>query len=85
MIPADAAEVIAAKADAALLDLEAVKAHGKRTGHWWGPKEYRNCVECHDAHAPAWKPIEPRPPPVRPDAIRLAPGARLEEVSHEPS
>jgi adenylosuccinate lyase len=33
MIPADAAEVIAAKADATLLDLEAVKAHGKRTGH----------------------------------------------------
>lgn len=33
MIPAAAAEVIAAKADASLLDLEAVKAHGKRTGH----------------------------------------------------
>jgi adenylosuccinate lyase len=33
MIPADAAEIIAAKADAALLDLEAVKTHGKRTGH----------------------------------------------------
>jgi adenylosuccinate lyase len=33
MIPADAAGVIAAKADAALIDLEAVKADGKRTGH----------------------------------------------------
>lgn len=33
MIPADAAEIIAAKADASQLDLEAVKASGKRTGH----------------------------------------------------
>jgi adenylosuccinate lyase len=33
MIPAAAAEIIAAQADASQLDLEAVKAHGKRTGH----------------------------------------------------
>lgn len=33
MIPADAAEVIAAHADASKLDLDAVKASGKRTGH----------------------------------------------------
>lgn len=33
MIPANAAEIIAAKADASQLDLEAVKASGKRTGH----------------------------------------------------
>lgn len=33
MIPAEAAQVIAAKADVSLIDLEAVKAHGKRTGH----------------------------------------------------
>ncbi|MEK7435387.1 MAG: adenylosuccinate lyase family protein [Pseudomonadota bacterium] len=33
MIPTDAAEIIAAKADASKLDLEAVKASGKRTGH----------------------------------------------------
>jgi adenylosuccinate lyase len=33
MIPAEAAEIIAAKADAAQLDLEAVKASGKKTGH----------------------------------------------------
>lgn len=33
MIPLEAAEIIAAKADASLIDLEAVKAHGKRTGH----------------------------------------------------
>jgi len=33
IIPAEAAEIIAAKADASQIDLEAVKAHGKRTGH----------------------------------------------------
>jgi formate-dependent nitrite reductase cytochrome c552 subunit len=43
--------------------------HGKRTGHWWGPKEYRTCVVCHDPHDPPFKPIEPMPPPRRPEAI----------------
>ena len=33
MIPPEAAQTIASKADAALIDLEAVKASGKRTGH----------------------------------------------------
>jgi adenylosuccinate lyase len=33
MIPPEAAQTIASKANAALIDLEAVKAHGKRTGH----------------------------------------------------
>ncbi|MCP4007708.1 MAG: hypothetical protein GY725_26295 [bacterium] len=43
--------------------------HGKRTGHWWGPKEYRTCVVCHDPHNPPFKPIEPKRPPRRPEAI----------------
>jgi hypothetical protein len=46
--------------------------HGKRTGHWWGPKEYRTCIECHEPHAPAWKPIEPLPPPWPPTQIKSA-------------
>jgi adenylosuccinate lyase len=33
IIPEKAAEFIAAKADASLIDLDAVKAHGSRTGH----------------------------------------------------
>lgn len=33
MIPKDAAEIFASRADAGLIDLEAVKAHGKKTGH----------------------------------------------------
>jgi hypothetical protein len=45
--------------------------HGKRTGHWWGPKEFRNCVACHDPHSPLFKPLTPEPPPRRPEAITL--------------
>jgi hypothetical protein len=44
--------------------------HGKRTGLWNGKKEYRLCVHCHGAHAPRVEPIEPLPPPMRPEAIR---------------
>jgi len=43
--------------------------HGKRTGHWRGPKQYRTCVVCHEPHAPAFAPIAPKPPPVRPEEI----------------
>lgn len=46
--------------------------HGKRTGHWWGPKEYWSCVACHDPHTPAFEPIVPLPPPRRPEAITAA-------------
>lgn len=40
--------------------------HGKRTGSWNGPKQYRLCVHCHDPHAPRFRPIAPEPPPRRP-------------------
>jgi hypothetical protein len=53
--------------------------HGKRTGHWWGTKEYRPCVSCHDPHAPHFKPLKPEPPPVRPAQVP-SPAIRLEEV-----
>ena len=56
--------------------------HGKRTGHWRGPKEYRTCVTCHDPHHPPFEPLAPEPPPWRPERIRLdAPG--LDEVVDE--
>lgn len=61
--------------------------HGKRTGHWWGPKEYRACNACHDPHAPRFESREPRPPPLRPEQIRwnaAAPEKRpAQEVSDE--
>ena len=47
--------------------------HGKRTGYWWGPKEYRTCVSCHDPHDPPFKPLEPLPPPRRPGALEMKP------------
>lgn len=44
--------------------------HGRRTGRWDGKKEYLLCVHCHWAHAPQWKPIEPLPAPIPPEATR---------------
>ena len=44
--------------------------HGKRTGEWNGKKLYRLCVHCHSPHQPRFKPITPKPPPVRPDEIK---------------
>jgi len=44
--------------------------HGKRTGNWSGRKQYLLCVHCHNPHAPRYKPMEPLPPPVRPEDIR---------------
>lgn len=43
--------------------------HGRRTGHWWGPKRFDTCVACHAAHAPRFSPLAPRPPPVNPHQI----------------
>jgi hypothetical protein len=40
--------------------------HGRRTGNWDGQKSYLLCVHCHDSHTPAFKPIEPDPPPEPP-------------------
>lgn len=44
--------------------------HGRRVGYWNGPKQYLLCVHCHDSHAPRFKPLEPMPAPVHPEAIR---------------
>lgn len=41
--------------------------HGKRTGMWNGEKQYRLCVHCHNPHQPRFKPLEPLPPPLRPE------------------
>lgn len=45
--------------------------HGRRTGHWWGAKEYRTCVVCHNPHLPRFEQLEPEPPPKRPEQIAL--------------
>jgi hypothetical protein len=40
--------------------------HGRRSGNWDGHKTYLLCVNCHNAHSPAFKPLKPLPPPARP-------------------
>jgi hypothetical protein len=40
--------------------------HGRRQGYWNGAKSYLLCAHCHNPHAPAFQPMEPLPPPVRP-------------------
>ena len=47
-----------------------VGVHGKRTGYWNGKKEYLLCPHCHNPHNPRFKPLAPKPPPVRPEDIR---------------
>lgn len=54
--------------------------HGKRTGYWNGPKRYLLCVSCHWPHAPHFKPLQPLPPPVRPEFLRGTPGAIIPEA-----
>jgi hypothetical protein len=53
--------------------------HGRRRGYWNGAKSYLLCAHCHNPHAPAFRPLHPLPPPVRPDFLRSA----AEEASHE--
>jgi len=53
--------------------------HGKRTGHWRGAAEYRTCVSCHDPHEPHFRPLAPKPPPLRPEQITRTDSA-IEEV-----
>ena len=44
--------------------------HGRRTGEWNGKKIYRLCVNCHYPHQPRFKPIAPKPPPIKPKNIK---------------
>ncbi len=44
--------------------------HGKRTGEWNGKKVYRLCVHCHYPHQPRFRPLTPKPPPIKPDEIK---------------
>ncbi len=47
-----------------------VGIHGKRTGYWNGDKQYLLCAHCHNPHDPKFKPLTPKPPPVRPGQAR---------------
>jgi len=47
-----------------------VGVHGKRTGMWSGEKQYLLCVHCHNPHDPRFKPLQPMPPPTRPENVK---------------
>ncbi len=53
--------------------------HGRRRGFWNGAKSYLLCAHCHDPHAPAYPPIEPLPPPVRPEFLQADRSATTED------
>lgn len=44
--------------------------HGKRVGEWNGAKTYFLCVNCHNPHSPRFKPIKPKPMPMRPSEMK---------------
>ena len=58
-----------------------VGIHGKRTGFWNGEKQYLLCAHCHNPHSPGFKPLQPMPPPVRPENLRRQ-GAASPSTSH---
>lgn len=41
--------------------------HGRRIGQWNGHKQYLLCAHCHSPHQPRFKPIAPKPAPLRPN------------------
>jgi hypothetical protein len=45
--------------------------HGRRIGQWNGHKSYLLCVQCHNAHSPAFAPLKPKPPPRAPLAAAV--------------
>jgi hypothetical protein len=57
--------------------------HGKRTGHWQGPKQYLTCVACHRPHSPRTELLEPKPRPWRSDEILPRLRAQDHEVQDE--
>jgi len=44
--------------------------HGRRSGYWNGRKTYLLCVNCHNSHSPAFKPLEPKPMPKPPEPTK---------------
>ena len=57
--------------------------HGKRTGYWSGPKEYKTCVTCHDPHSPLFKSLTPKPPPHPSKGRSIQLRAQVLEINYE--
>ena len=47
-----------------------VGVHGRRIGCWNGERQYLLCVNCHNPHAPKFKPMSPLPRPKEPSEIQ---------------
>ena len=58
--------------------------HGRRRGYWDGAKSYLLCAHCHTPHAPAFKPLKPLPPPVRPSYLATPDENVDAEEEHQP-
>lgn len=58
-----------------------VGVHGKRTGYWNGEKQYLLCAHCHNPHSPSFKPMQPMPPPIRPENLDRQ-GAPASPIHH---
>jgi hypothetical protein len=58
--------------------------HGRRRGYWDGAKSYLLCPACHNPHAPAFQPLKPLPPPVRPRFLASTPGMNPSQEEHQP-
>jgi hypothetical protein len=58
--------------------------HGRRRGYWNGAKSYLLCAHCHNPHAPAFKPLKPLPPPVRPSYLAGPEEPDNAEEEHQP-
>lgn len=53
----------------------------EQIGRWQGERVLLSCTECHDAHSPSFKPVEPSPPPrVRAGLTRPRPPAPPEKA-----
>ncbi len=51
----------------------AIGVHGRPAGYWdktRGESTKVTCTACHDPHSPKFKPMEPAPAPINPDASR---------------
>lgn len=58
--------------------------HGRRRGYWNGAKSYLLCAHCHNPHAPAFEPLKPLPPPVRPSYLAAPDENIAAEEEHQP-
>jgi hypothetical protein len=61
-------------------------AHGRRNGYWktsLGPQTRLRCIQCHDPHQPAFRPLKPLPAPRYPARAPNPPAAHSPVQTHQ--